>query len=158
TQRLDLGYMGNERKITQKIDACAKRSTIFDKAYAPAPYTSKRLAPLLIGKYGTETHSGSSHFHRFEPTDPFLHHRLQKAGIRTLSVQGYWYFFHKGYGFERGFDLIDSSAAPKAIQMEGDRTVTADKLSDAAIEQLKNAENTGKQFYAWLHYVDPHTE
>ncbi len=158
TLRFDLGYMGYERKITPKIDAWAKRSTIFDKAYALASYTSKSLAPMLIGKYGTETHRGWSHFNRFEPADTFIQERLQKAGIRTLSVQGYWYFFHKGYGFERGFDLIDSSAAPKAIQMEGDRTVTADKLSDAAIEQLKNAENTGKQFYAWLHYVDPHTE
>lgn len=158
TLRYDLGYMGYPRKVSPNIDALAKRSTVFSQAYALASYTSKSLAPMLIGKYGSETHRGWSHFNRFDAADTFIQERLQKAGIRTISVQGYWYFFHKGYGFERGFDVLDSSAAPKVIQMEGDRTVTADKVSDAAIEQLKNPENTAKQFFLWAHYVDPHTE
>jgi arylsulfatase A-like enzyme len=131
---------------------------VFEKAYALASYTSKSLAPMLIGKYGTETHRGWSHFNRFEPDDVFVQERLQKAGIRTISVQGYWYFFQKGYGFERGFDVVNSSAAPKVIQMEGDRTVTADKVSDAVIEELGKPENTAKQLFLWAHYVDPHTE
>jgi arylsulfatase A-like enzyme len=158
TLRYDLGYMGYERKVSPNIDALAKRSTVFENAYALASYTSKSLAPMLIGKYGSETHRGWSHFNRFEAEDVFVQERLSKAGIRTISVQGYWYFFHKGYGFERGFDVVDSSAAPKAIQMEGDRTVTADKVSDAAIAQLEKPENTSRQFFMWAHYVDPHTE
>jgi choline-sulfatase len=158
TLRFDLGNMGYERNISPNIDALAARSTNFTHAYALASYTSKSLAPMMIGKYGTETHRGWSHFNRFGPEDTFIQERLQRAGIRTLSVRGYWYFFHKGYGYERGFDLIDSSAAPKVIQMEGDRTVTADKLSDVVIEQLGKPENGQQQFFLWAHYVDPHTE
>jgi arylsulfatase A-like enzyme len=42
--------------------------------------------------------------------------------------------------------------------MEGDKSANSDKLSDAALEQLKNPENTGKRFFFWVHYIDPHTE
>ncbi|MCA9597167.1 MAG: sulfatase-like hydrolase/transferase [Myxococcales bacterium] len=158
TMRFDLGYMGYERNITPNIDKLAKQSVVFEKAYSLASYTAKSLPPMLIGKYPSETHRGWSHFNRFGPEDTFVQERLQKAGIRTISVQGYWYFFQPGVGFERGFDVVDHSAAPKAIQMEGDRTVTADKVSDAVLDELGKAENTDKRFFLWAHYVDPHAE
>jgi choline-sulfatase len=44
------------------------------------------------------------------------------------------------------------------IQMEGDRTANSDKISDRAIALLSDPANTGRQFYAWVHYIDPHTE
>lgn len=158
TLRADLGYMGYERPVSPNIDALAKRSTVFERGYALASYTSKSLPPMLIGKYPSETHRGWSHFNRFATADTFVQERLQKAGVHTLSVQGYWYFFNKGYGFERGFDVIDTSAAPKVIQMEGDRSFNSDKLSDAAIGLLKRPELNDKQFFMWVHYIDPHSE
>jgi arylsulfatase A-like enzyme len=42
--------------------------------------------------------------------------------------------------------------------MEGDKSSNSDKLSDAAIKQLEAPEMQGKQFFMWLHYVDPHSE
>ncbi len=158
TLRFDLGYMGNPRPVSPKIDALAQRSVVFEKAYALASYTSKSLAPALIGKYPNETHRGWAHFNRFGKNDTFVAERLQKAGIRTLSVQGYWYFFQEGAGFERGFDLIDSSAAPKNVQVEGDRSYNSEKLSDAAIALFGKPEQAEKPFFMWVHYVDPHAE
>ena len=158
TLRADLGYMGYQRPVSPNIDKLAKQSTVFERAYSLASYTSKSLPPMLIGKYPSETHRGWSHFNRFSAEDSFVAERLQKAGVHTVSVQAYWYFFNKGYGFERGFDVIDSSAAPKVPQMEGDRSFNGDKLSDAAILQLKRPELNDKQFFMWMHYVDPHSE
>ncbi|HEY6725790.1 MAG TPA: sulfatase-like hydrolase/transferase, partial [Polyangiaceae bacterium] len=158
TLRADLGYMGYERPVSPNIDKLAKRSTVFERGYALASYTSKSLPPMLIGKYPSETHRGWSHFNRFSAEDVFVQERLQRAGVHTLSVQGYWYFFNKGYGFERGFDVIDTSAAPKVIQMEGDRSFNSDKLSDATIALFKRPELNQKQFFMWLHYIDPHSE
>jgi arylsulfatase A-like enzyme len=158
TLRWDLGYTGNPRPLSPNLDRLAKQSVVLDRAYSLASYTGKSLAPLLIGKYSSETHRGWSHFNRFGKEDVFLQERLQRAGIRTVSVQGYWYFYQAGYGFERGFDVVDSEAAPKVIQMEGDRTANSDKISDRAIAQLSDPANTGRQFYAWVHYIDPHTE
>ena len=158
TLRWDLGYMGNPRPVSPKIDALAARSVVFEKAYALASYTSKSLAPALIGKYPNETHRGWAHFNLFGKADTFVAERLQRAGVHTLSVQGYWYFFQEGAGFERGFDVIDRSAAPKSIQVEGDRSFNSEKISDAAIALLAKPETTDKPFFMWAHYVDPHAE
>jgi len=158
TLRWDLGYTGNPRPLSPNLDRLAKQGVVFDRAYSLASYTAKSLAPLLIGKYSSETHRGWSHFNRFGKEDLFVQERLQKAGVRTVSVQGYWYFFQPGHGYERGFDVVDSEAAPKVIQMEGDRTANSDKISDRAIAQLSDPANSGRQFYAWVHYIDPHTE
>ncbi|HLV20164.1 MAG TPA: sulfatase-like hydrolase/transferase [Polyangiaceae bacterium] len=158
TLRFDLGYMGNPRPVSPNIDRLAAESAVFERAYALASYTSKSLAPMMIGKYTSETHRGWAHFNRFGKQDTFVQERLQQAGIRTISVQGYWYFFNPGYGFERGFDVIDASAAPKVAQIEGDRTFNSHKLTDAAIAQLKADENREQPFFMWVHYVDPHSE
>lgn len=157
TLRYDLGYMGNSRPLSANLDKLAKKSIVFEKAYALASYTSKSLPPALIGKYPNETHRGWAHFNLFGAEDIFVQERLQKAGIRTVSVQGYWYFFQKGTGFERGFDLIDSTSS-KGFAVEGDKSFNSHEISDAAIAQLQKPENTGKQFYMWIHYVDPHAE
>ncbi len=158
TLRFDLGYAGNPRPVSPNLDRLAKRSVVFENAYSLASYTSKSLPPMLIGKYPSETDRGWSHFNRFGKRDTFIQERLQTAGVRTVSVQGYWYFFQAGVGFERGFDVLDSSAAPKVVLMEGDKSANSDKLSDAAIEQLGKPENTAKRFFFWVHYIDPHTE
>lgn len=158
TLRWDLGYMGNERPLSKRLDELAARSTVFERAYALASYTSKSLGPALIGKYPSETRRDWSHFDRFPPEEKFVQERLQAAGIRTVSVQGYWYFFHKTYGFERGFDVLDTTAAPKLILIEGDRRVNSDRVSDVAIERLQEVVEKDEQFYLWAHYVDPHAE
>ncbi len=157
TLRYDLGYAGNPRPVSPNLDKLAKQSVVYDRGYSLASYTSKSLPPALIGKYPSETHRGWAHFNRFETSDTFVQERLQKAGIRTISVQGMWYFFQKGVGFERGFDVIDSTAS-KGFAAEGDRSFNSEQITDAAIAQLEKPENTGRQFYLWVHYVDPHAE
>lgn len=158
TLRSDLGYTGYSRPVSPNLDALAKRSTVFEKAYALASYTGKSVGPTLIGKYPSETHRDFSHFNSFGKEDTFVQQRLQKAGIHTVSVQGHWYFFHERFGLQRGFSRVDSSAAPKMLQAEGDRTVNSDKLSDAAIDLLRSSELSQRQFFMWVHYLDPHAE
>ncbi len=155
TLRYDLGFTGNPHPVSPNIDRLAKESTVFDKGYSLASYTGKSVGPLLIGKYPSETHRGWAHYNHYSDKDTFVQERLQKAGIRTISVQGHWYF-EKSTGIGRGFDVTDLSALPKVLQAEGDRTVNSDKLSDAAIAELSKPENAGKQFYMWVHYLDPH--
>jgi arylsulfatase A-like enzyme len=155
--RAELGFTGYPRAISPKLDALAKKSTVFENAYSLASYTSKSLGPMLIGRYGLETHRGWLHFNRFTRADTFLSERLQKAGIRTVSVQGHWYFF-KNYGFERGYDVIDTDATPADQPIEGDRSSNGDKLSDRIIAQLDQPELETKQFFLWSHYIDPHAE
>jgi len=155
--RAELGFTGYPRPISPSLDALAKKSTVFENAYSLASYTSKSLGPMLIGRYGVETHRGWLHFNRFTREDSFLSERLQRAGIRTVSVQGHWYFF-KNYGFERGYDVIDTEATPADQPIEGDRSSNGDTLSDRLIAQLGRPELADRQFFLWSHYIDPHAE
>ncbi len=157
TLRADLGYMGNPRNLSPHLDALAKESVVFERAYSLASYTGKSMGPLLIGKYASELEGGFLHFNRYSKRETFVQERLKQAGVRTLSVQGYWYFF-KDAGFERGFDVIDSSAAPKLAAIEGDQSSNSDELSDVAIQLLQAPEQQSQRFFMWMHYVDPHAE
>lgn len=157
TLRHDLGYMGYSRPISPNLDRLAARSVVFERAYALASYTGKSMGPMLIGRYPSETHRGWWHFNRFGPEDTFLQERLQDAGIHTIGVQGHWYFTPQ-YGLGRGFDVLDMSAAPAKRQLEGDRTVLSDDLSDAVIAQLSKPENAQDRFFLWVHYLDPHAD
>jgi len=160
TLRFDLGFtrMGPASRLSPRLDELARRCTVYDRAYSLASYTSKSLAPMLIGKYSSETARSFEHFDRFRPSESFVQERLQKAGVRTESVQAYWYFFLKGYGFERGWDSIDHEAAPKAIAVDGDASVTGEKLADAAIARLSELDRSKGRFFLWAHWVDPHSE
>jgi arylsulfatase A-like enzyme len=157
TLRADLGFAGYGRPVSPQLDALAAESVVFERAYSLASYTGKSMGPLLIGKYASELEGGFLHFNRYSKNETFLQERLQAAGVRTASVQGYWYFF-KDAGFERGFDVIDSSAAPKVAAIEGDQSSNSDEQSDALIRVLAAPEMAQKRFFLWAHYVDPHAE
>jgi arylsulfatase A-like enzyme len=156
--REDLGFLGYKvRNVSPHLDALAAKATVFENAYSLASYTSKSLAPMLIGRYGSETHRGWYHFNRFTKEDTFVSERLQRAGIHTVSVQGHWYFF-KNYGMERGYDVIDTQATPADQPIEGDRSSNGDVLSDRIIAELERPEMAQKQFFLWSHYIDAHAE
>jgi arylsulfatase A-like enzyme len=155
--RAELGYAGYKRNISPNLDALAKQSAVFENAYSLASYTSKSLGPMLIGRYGSETRRGWLHFNRFPKQEQFLSERLQRAGVRTLSVQGHWYFF-KNYGFERGYDVLDTQATPADQPIEGDKSSNGDLLSDRIILALERPELETQRFFLWSHYIDPHAE
>jgi arylsulfatase A-like enzyme len=157
TLRADLGFSGNARPVSPHLDALAKESVVFERAYSLASYTGKSVGPLLIGKYSSEVDGGFLHFNKYSKAETFVQERLQAAGVHTVSVQGYWYFFQDA-GFQRGFDVIDSSAAPKVAAIEGDQSSNSDEQSDAVIKALAAPELAQKRFFLWAHYVDPHAE
>jgi choline-sulfatase len=160
TLRFDLGFtrMGPSGRLSPRLDELAKRCTVYERAYSLASYTAKSLAPMMIGKYSSETARTFEHFDRFAKTESFLQERVQKATHRTVSVQAYWYFFLKGYGFERGWDVLDRDAAPKQIAVDGDASVTGEKLASRTIVRLSELDQHPGRFFAWAHWVDPHSE
>lgn len=160
TLRADLGYdrTDKSRNLSPHLDELAARSTLFQNAYSLASYTSKSLAPMLIGRYASETPRSFEHFDRFPTGVPFVQETLKGAGIKTVSVQGYWYFFFKSYGFERGWDVLDSMASPKHVVVDGDKSSNGALVADRAIEQLAALGASKERFFMWTHWVDPHAE
>jgi arylsulfatase A-like enzyme len=156
TLRWDVGYAGYDRPISPNLDALAARSTVFERAYALASYTGKSIGPMLIGKYGSETHRNWGHFNTFTAEDTFVAERLQRAGVHTMAVHGHRYFGKFG-GLDRGFAVVDLAAAPpEGADWAVDNTATSPALTDAAIRLLQ--EHGEKRFFLWIHYLDPHAD
>ncbi len=155
TMRADC--LQHPRRVTPNLDRLAEQSVVFENAYAPASYTGKSVGPIMIGRYSSETQRDYSHFNAF-PKDRFVQERIREKQIRTLSVQGYWYFYQERYGFNRGFDVVDSSASSVVGYVEADRSFNSEKLGEATVAQLKKEENTAGQFFLWVHFTDPHVE
>lgn len=161
TLRAELGFAklpNTHVGISPELDRLAARSTVYERAYSLASYTSKSLGPMMIGTYPSETPRSFEHFDRFPKEAVFIQERVLAAGIQTLSIQGYWYFFFKGYGFERGWETLEHSAAPKNIAIEGDKTINGDKVADDTIMYLKQLADRPTRFFMWTHWVDPHAE
>jgi arylsulfatase A-like enzyme len=155
--RADLGFAGYPKPVTPNLDALAARSAVFERAYALASYTGKAIGPMMTGKYPSETHRGWGHFNNFGREDVMVAERLQKAGVRTLGAQAHWYFTR--CGLARGFDVWDTRAQPPpGTDQDNDATVTGGKLTDAMLDVLGNPDNTKTRFFAWMHYLDPHSE
>ena len=156
TLRYDLGFMGYPKPITPNIDALAASGTVFERTYSTASFTPKALGPMQIGKYSSETARNFEHYTTFFPSNVFLAERAHAAGARTFAAMCHRYFTFKS-GFQQGFDVFDLSAVPAAMT-DNDRRSTSKQLTDVAIALLSKPANvsSGRPFYAWFHYFDPH--
>ena len=168
TLRADLGYAGYPRPVSTNIDELAKKSVVFERAYAMASFTPKCLGPLMIGKYSSETIRDYEHYTKFGADNLFLAERLHNAGNRTAAAMCHRYFGWKK-GLDQGFDIWDVSSVPPN-SIDNDPRETSEKMTNTAIAMLdsKNAADIplkdgkpigGKpngRFFAWFHYLDPH--
>jgi arylsulfatase A-like enzyme len=152
----EMGFLGYERPTTPNLDALAAESVVFDRAYAMASYTGKALAPMLIGKYPSETLRDGGHFNTYAPGNTFLAERLHDAGFTTMGAASHWYFRER-FGVTQGFDSFDRSAIPGEGQGDTDSTTTGKPLTDAAIKLL-DARDASHRFFLWVHYFDPHSQ
>jgi len=52
TVRVDrMGFMGSQRGLTPSLDALARQSVVFTRAYAQVPLTTASHATILTGTY-----------------------------------------------------------------------------------------------------------
>jgi choline-sulfatase len=153
----DVGFLGYDKPTTPNLDALAAEGVVFDRAYSMASYTGKALAPMLIGKYPSETVRDGGHFNKYSAANTFLADRLKGAGLFTMGAASHWYF-REAWGLTRGFDLFDLSAIPEQGQgAASDSTTTSAQLTDVALGLLEK--HAGQhRFFLWVHYFDPHEQ
>lgn len=152
----EMGFLGYDRPTTPNLDALAAQGIVFDRAYAMASYTGKALAPMLIGKYPSETLRDGGHFNTYLPGNTFLAERLRTAGIFTMGTASHWYFRPR-FGVTQGFDVFDTSPIPGEGQGDTDSTTTGKPLTDAALRLLSD-NAASHRFALWVHYFDPHSQ
>lgn len=86
TRRDMLGCYGHSGGLTPVLDGFAAKSTVYEGAFSPAPWTVPAHASLLTGLYPT-TH-GCSYEHKVWLDDEFqtIAELLKEAGYRTLAL------------------------------------------------------------------------
>lgn len=152
--RADMPWMGYPRKIAPNLTKLASKSIVFTDAYSVSSYTAKSLPALLASRYPSTLYRDGWFFTGYSPANLFFPELLQKRGIRTLAGMAHMYF-KRSKGLAQGFDVW-RLVPGITFDPQTDNDVTSNKLTKLAIDILKKPKNTGKQFFAWFHYMDPH--
>lgn len=157
-----IGY-GDEGSVTPALDRLAADSVVFDQAFATAPWTLPSIVSILTG-VPTAAHGVSAKNGLLTAAIPTLAQRFQAAGYDTGAIggnpalagnwrlaQGFDEFEFKGHRYPNTFalDFLDW-ALPEGLP---DRFDT-DDLATAASSWLSR--HAGTDFFAWIHFFDPH--
>jgi arylsulfatase len=153
TLRADrLGAYGDPRGLTPHLDALARESSVFERAYAPAPFTLPSVAALLTGRYPEEAGVRTNAAVVSEAL-PTLATWLRAHGWRTGAAVGNFVLRSRA-GLARGFELYDESFAPRARGEAPERDAAS--LTDAALALLDALWAPESPLFLWVHYQDPH--
>lgn len=151
--RSDMPWSGYARAIAPTLQQLAAESSVWKNHRSVSSHRSQSLAALLSSRYPSSLYRSGAALATFGTDDLFLPEALQKKGIRTLGVQADAYF-DRGRGFEQGFDVWEVVPGASA-GVEQPAHSSADQLAARLIELLGQAQNTGHQFFAWAHFMDP---
>ncbi len=80
---------------------------------------------------------------------------LKGHGVATTAWHGHGYF--RSAGLEQGFDTWQLVPGVE-FNPETDEGITSQAMTELGLKLLRKPENTGKQFFAWAHYMDPHDQ
>jgi arylsulfatase len=147
TLRADhLGCYGYARPTTPRIDALAKESLLFERAYTTLPRTTQSVASIMTGRY-PKSHGARGLFTRLPATNQTLAEILKERGYATAAVVSNS-FLRPGQGFEQGFDTYDNPEE----RWDADSAMA---VTEGAVRWL-DGRGEGGPFFLWVHYLDPH--
>ncbi len=156
-----LGAYGDRRGLTPALDAFAAESSVYESAYAAAPWTLASLGSLFTlqppSRVGVKAPPGER-----EPwywrqaaltaTAPLLSERLRAAGYVT-AAEPTNPFLEAARGW-RGFEVW-----ARALPQDGPDWMTRPKVRGEEVTAGARAwlaRNRAEPFFLWLHYMDPH--
>jgi len=159
TTRADrMGFLGSQRGLTPNLDALARQSVVFTRAYAHVPITTPSHATILTGTYPQFNHVND--FGLFLRKDlPYLPEILHGQGYKTAAFVASVILdpLNGGApGFDRAFDAYDAGfrAAGRGEADSAPRERRGGDVVARALAWLN--QNPGGPFFLWVHLFDPH--
>ena len=159
TTRADrMGFLGSTRGLTPNLDALARQSMVFSRAYAQVPLTTPSHTNIFTGTYTQYNHV--SYMGQPLTADlPYLPDILHHRGYRTAAFVGSLIIDSKNpiaAGFGRGFDTYDAPFHNRAKGEDRYRSVErrAKAVVDHALVWLRM--HPRGPFFLWVHCYDPH--
>jgi len=153
--RADMPWAGYPRAIAPNLTKLADESVVYTNEYALSSYTAKSVAGFLSSRYPSTLYRSGYFFASYPKSDTFLAEVLSARGIETTGWHGHLYF--RGVGLDQGFNVWQF--VPGIIfDPQTDNAITSQLMTELGIKLLSKPESTGKQFFAWAHYMDPHDQ
>ncbi len=147
-RRDHLSCYGHQSNTSPAIDALARKSVVYTRAYAQAPWTTPSIGALLSSRYPTSLGIKGDQS-TLAPELLLLPEVLQDAGYNTAAVVSHS-FCSARWGFAQGFDAFDET------NVQGHGAVTSRGVTDQGLAFLKSQDDESNPWFLWLHYFDPH--
>ena len=159
TTRADrMGFLGSQRGLTPNLDALARQSAVFTRAYSQVPLTTPSHATILTGTY-PQFHQVKDFGVQLSEDLPYLPAILRAQRYHTAAFVAAIVLDPQARlapGFERGFDLYDAGFS--VFQPGLDRYQTAERRGEEVVAHALawlNKSSAGP-FFLWVHLYDPH--
>lgn len=152
--RADMPWNGYPRPIAPNLTKLAEQSTVYSNAYSASSYTAQSVSAILSGRFASTLYRSGVFFTAFPKTNLFFPEVLAEKGIESLGWFSHLYF-GRGKGLDQGFKVWELVPGI-TFDAQTDNHVTSPKMLELGQKLLANPENTGKQFFAWAHFGDPH--
>jgi arylsulfatase A-like enzyme/Flp pilus assembly protein TadD len=159
TMRADrMGFLGSQRGLTTNLDALARQSVVFTRAYCQVPITTASHATILTGTY-PQFHKVNDFGVPLASDVPYAPDILKRRGYHTAAFVGSLVLdpnTRSAPGFERGFETFDAGfhrrrpgeSRYQAIERRGGEVVAH------ALAWLR--EHPRGPFFVWVHLYDAH--
>jgi arylsulfatase A-like enzyme len=158
TTRADrMGFLGSKRGLTPNLDALAKQSDVFTRAYAQVPLTPPSHASILTGTY-PQFHQVNALHAPLTADLPYAPEILRAHGYSTAAFLASIILEAKapyGTGFDRGFQTYDAGFHNGP---GGDRYHTIQRRGEEVVAHALawiDKHPTGP-FFMWVHLYDAH--
>lgn len=159
TTRADrMGFLGSKRGLTPNLDALAKHSVVFTRAYSQIPLTTPSHAVLLTGTYPQFNHLDGL-VQPLRSDLPYLPDLLHRRGYHTAAFVGSMVLdpaTSAAPGFNRGFDSYDADFHDPQPGEDRYHSLErrAEDVATHAMGWLRHHQQT--PFFIWLHFYDAH--
>jgi arylsulfatase A-like enzyme/Tfp pilus assembly protein PilF len=153
-----MGFLGSTRGLTPNLDALAKQSVVFSRAYAQVPLTTPSHANIFTGTYPQFNHLNYMGQPLAEDL-PYLPDILKHRRYKTAAFVGSLIIDAKNpvaSGFGRGFDTYDAPFHNRTRGEDRYRSVErrAEDVVDHALAWLRM--HSQGPFFIWVHCYDAH--
>jgi arylsulfatase A-like enzyme len=154
-----LGAYGYGRPTSRSLDALARESVVFDRAFANAPSTRLSMPAIATGRWApTIEWDNAIWWPRFTTAQRTIAEALHDGGYHTGAVYSIPYFRRSdARGFERGVDEYDDRNIALHAEVGGPHESTgssAREVADSAISFVER--NRERAWFLWAHFFDPH--
>src|SRR6202162_229228 len=159
TTRADrMGFLGSKRGLTPNLDALARQSVVFTRAYSQVPLTTASHATILTGTY-PQFHQVNDFGVALAADLPYAPYIFRGNGYHTAAFVGSLVLdpeARSAPGFERGFDTYDAGFHRR--RAGEDRYQAIERRGGEVVAHALEWVTTQYEgpFFIWVHLYDAH--